>query len=203
MVKKYSITNKISSLGFLGIIRLLRDIFFSLIMLKFDTLMRWPFYIRNYGEIKIGSDFRSGPGLVIDVLSKEAKLEIGHSFRVASRLHIGCISEIKIGNNVLIASDVYISDHSHGSYKGNNQSTAISAVNDRELFSAPIIIGNNVWIGEKVCILPGVKVGENAIIGAFSVVTKDVISNSIYVGNPAKIIKTYDDISKTWVKIEN
>lgn len=60
--------------------------------------------------------------------------------------------------------------------------------------SKPIIIGENVWIGENVRICKGVSIGNNAVIGACSVVTKDVPENAIAAGNPAKIVKT--DIDK-------
>ena len=54
---------------------------------------------------------------------------------------------------------------------------------------APVEIGNDVWIGSRVIILPGLKIGEGSIIGAGSVVTKDVMPYSIVAGNPAKLIK--------------
>lgn len=61
----------------------------------------------------------------------------------------------------------------------------------RPLFSkGPVIIGKNVWIGDKATILPGVTIGDGSIIGANSVVTKDVPAYSVVAGNPAKIIKT-------------
>ena len=58
------------------------------------------------------------------------------------------------------------------------------------LDEAPVTIGNNVWIGGSVTILPGVTIGDNVTIGAGSVVTKDIPSNSIAVGNPCKVVKT-------------
>jgi len=192
---------KIKSLGLLGLVRLIRDVILSSFILNIGSIMRWPFYVRRFGKFEVGKDFRSGPGVVFDILSKDAILKIGHSFRAGSRLHIGCISKVIIGDNVLIASDVYISDHSHGSYSGILQSNAESIVNSRDLISAPVYISDNVWIGEKVCILPGVKIGENSIIGALSVVKNDILPNSIYVGCPAKIIKKYDFKSKAWIKI--
>jgi lipopolysaccharide O-acetyltransferase len=201
--KKFQSINNVTSLGFLGLIRIFRDILFSSCILNTGSIIRWPFYIRKFGNLKIGKDFRSGPGIVIDILNKDAVLQIGHSFRAASRLHIGCISKVIIGDNVLIASDVYISDHSHGCYKGPIQSAAESSVNERELFSAPIHISDNVWIGEKVCIFPGVNIGENSIIGALSVVNSDILPNSMYVGCPARRIKMFDHVSNSWISIKD
>ena len=65
----------------------------------------------------------------------------------------------------------------------------IDSVKDYE-FSKPVIIGDNLWIAMNVCILPGVVIGYNSIIGAGSVVTKNISPNEIWVGNPAKYIKT-------------
>jgi acetyltransferase-like isoleucine patch superfamily enzyme len=63
----------------------------------------------------------------------------------------------------------------------------------RDLFSkGPVRIGKRVWIGENACILPGVSIGDGAVIGAGSVVTKDIPPNSIAAGNPAKVIRTID-----------
>ncbi len=62
--------------------------------------------------------------------------------------------------------------------------------NSRREWAEPVTIGNNVWIGGSVTILPGVTIGDNVTIGAGSVVTKDIPSNSIAVGNPCKAIKT-------------
>ena len=57
-------------------------------------------------------------------------------------------------------------------------------------YARPISIGNNVWIGAQVCVLPGVTIGDNCVIGAGSVVTKDIPSHSVAVGNPCRVIKT-------------
>ena len=56
-------------------------------------------------------------------------------------------------------------------------------------YAKPIKVGNNVWIGGNVVVLPGVTIGDNVVIGAGSIVTKDIPSNSVAVGNPCKVIK--------------
>jgi acetyltransferase-like isoleucine patch superfamily enzyme len=88
---------------------------------------------------------------------------------------------------VLIASKVYISDHFHGNVTA--EELDIAPVK-RKLFSkGPVIIGDNVWIGEGVVIMPGVEIGNSCIIGANAVVTKSFPKDSVIGGNPARLIK--------------
>ena len=65
-----------------------------------------------------------------------------------------------------------------------------------------VYIGKGTWIGEKVCILPGVHIGEKSIIAAGSIVTHDVPDYVIAAGNPAKIIKKWDWENNEWIKVE-
>ena len=83
-------------------------------------------------------------------------------------------------------------------YAGENQSSPNTPPNDRNLITKPVSIGNNVWIGENVCILPGVRVGSGCIIGANTVVNKDIPGNCIAAGVPVKIVKEWNDKSKIW-----
>jgi acetyltransferase-like isoleucine patch superfamily enzyme len=87
---------------------------------------------------------------------------------------------------------VYISDHSHGEI---NSSILSTIPVERPLISkGSVVIENNVWIGEGVCILPGVRIGSNSIIGANAVVTKNIPANVVVAGNPARIIKMFESI---------
>lgn len=104
--------------------------------------------------------------------------------------------EVKIGNQVLIASDVLISNENHGI----DPESDIPYM-DQPLTAKSVEIGNGCWLGEKVCILPGVTVGEKSIIGAGSVVTRDVPPYSIAAGNPARIIKQYNFSTHCWEKV--
>jgi lipopolysaccharide O-acetyltransferase len=196
------IIKKIKYLGILGVLRLLRDLLFSSIFVKTGSLVRHPFYIRRLGKLNLENDIRCGSGLVIDIISENAELTIGKNFKASYRLHIGCGKKILIGDNVLIGTDVYISDHMHGNYNGKIQTDPNQMVNSRSLSYGEIIIGNNVWIGDKVCILPGVYIGNNSIIGALSIVNKNVAANSIYGGVPAKKLKVYDFSVASWIKPE-
>jgi acetyltransferase-like isoleucine patch superfamily enzyme len=115
---------------------------------------------------------------------------IGNNVCINYDCHIGCINKISIGNNVLIASKVFITDHFHGEIDGGILDVPPA---QRKLFSkGSVIIEDNVWIGEAVAILPDVRIGFGSIIGANSVVTKSIPARSIACGIPARVIKCYE-----------
>ncbi len=152
----------------------------------------------------IGTNFIAGKRCRIETVSEYNKIKydpilyIGKNVNINDDVHIGCVCSIFIGDDVLMASKIYISDHDHGSYEGVNSDSPESSPSSRSLNSAPVVIGNNVWIGEMVCILPGVTIGSGSIIGAGAIVTKNIPENSIAVGVPAKVIKVYDKETRSW-----
>lgn len=168
-------------------------------------LIRLPISIRGKKNIKFGKGLVTGKYCRIDTYASgnSKVLTIGSNCQLNDFVHIGAIENITIGDNVLIASKVFITDHLHGKYSGDNQSNPLNIIKDRELSSQPVFISNNVWIGESVSILPGITIGENSIIGANSVVTKDIPDNCIAVGIPAKVIKKFNFESKTWIQTIN
>ena len=114
-------------------------------------------------------------------------LTIGANSHIGDDGHITCINKIQIGNNVLMGRKVFITDNAHGA---SDRTQLDTAPNKRPLTSkGQVIIEDNVWIGEMVCIMPGVRIGKGSIIGANAVVTKDVPPYCVVGGNPAKIIK--------------
>jgi acetyltransferase-like isoleucine patch superfamily enzyme len=112
-------------------------------------------------------------------------MEIGDDSSIAPHTTIFAAFGVRIGKNCLISSNCGISSYNHIQ---NSLNRAEDKAQDQH-YSKPVIIGDNVWIGMNSCILPGVNIGDNAIIGAGSVVTKNVPANEIWVGNPAKFIK--------------
>lgn len=115
---------------------------------------------------------------------------IGDNSIIRNDCHITAIDQIVIGSNVLIAPSVLITDNAHGNSEMLKEEVH---PNDRPLFSkGPVIIKDYVWIGEKASIMPGVTIGKGAIVGANSVVTKDVPDYCVVAGIPAKIIKRLD-----------
>jgi acetyltransferase-like isoleucine patch superfamily enzyme len=109
--------------------------------------------------------------------------------------HITSINKILIGDNFLSGKWVTITDNSHGT---TNYDDLKNKPTKRTLVSkGPVVIGKNVWVGDKVTILPGVTIGDGAVIAANSVVTKDVSAYSVVAGNPAKVVKK-NDINNEW-----
>ena len=115
------------------------------------------------------------------------EIQIGNNCSIGQQSHITAINRIVIGNNVLTGPKVLITDNAHGEFKAEQLDIAPL---QRPLFSkGSVIIDDNVWIGEKASIMPGVHIGKGAIIAANSVVTHDVPAYSLAAGVPAKIIK--------------
>jgi acetyltransferase-like isoleucine patch superfamily enzyme len=125
-------------------------------------------------------------------------LRLGKNVQMNDYVHITAGENVTIGNNVLIASKVYISDTTHGEYSANEHSLPFDAPVARSLSFKPVVIEDNVWLGEGVCVLPGVTIGFGTIVGANAVVTKSIPAMSIAVGAPAKVIKKFNQASGIW-----
>lgn len=196
--------HKIKSFNLTLLLNYIIGFFYTKLFYTKAKLIRRPFYLRNEGKFIFERGFSLGPSSLIEIFGCKSKLIIGKNFSAYVNLHIGCCNHISIGDNVLVGSNVYISDHLHGFYK-NIDSSLISNPHTeplkREISTDPITIGNNVWIGDGVKILPGVNIGSGSIIGAGSVVSKNIPKNTICVGIPAKPIKKFDLENNVWVKI--
>lgn len=94
------------------------------------------------------------------------------------------VCEVRIGDNCLLAPGVHIYTATHPLHPVER--------NSGSEFGKPVTIGDNVWIGGRAVINPGVTIGDNAIIASGAVVTKDVPANVVVGGNPARIIKTIE-----------
>lgn len=106
---------------------------------------------------------------------------LGKNFYSNHNLVILDANKVEFGDNVFIGPNCsfYTSGHPLD-YETRNKGLE---------YAKPIKVGNNVWIGGNVCVMPGVTIGDNVVIGAGSVVNKDIPSNSVAVGNPCKVIK--------------
>lgn len=105
------------------------------------------------------------------------------------------IGPVVIGNHVILAQNIVMSGLNHG-YEDTETPIHLQAVK-----TAPIIVEDECWIGANVVITAGVSIGKHCVIAAGAVVTKSIPPYSVAVGNPAKVIKQYDFVSKTWKKV--
>ena len=114
-------------------------------------------------------------------------LRIGNNCNIRAWSHISCVKSICIGDNLLTGTNVLISDNSHGEITIENMQIPPKK---REIYSkGGITIGNNVWLGNNVCVLGGVSIGDGVVVAANSVVTHDIPPYCVAAGAPAKVIK--------------
>ena len=118
----------------------------------------------------------------------EAEIIFGKKCVIGEYNHITCALGITIGDSLLTGRWVTISDNNHGFSSLEN--LQMNPVNRPITSKGKIVIGNNVWIGDKATILSGVTIGDGAVIAANSVVTKNVPAYSVVAGNPAEIKKS-------------
>lgn len=109
-------------------------------------------------------------------------IHIGENFFANFNLTVLDEAEVRIGDNAFIGPNVsiYTACHPRDAAERNKQTE----------WALPVTIGNNVWMGGNVTIVPGVTIGDNCVIGAGSVVTRDIPANTVAVGNPARVIKS-------------
>ena len=157
------------------------------------------------------NDFNSTPDTEDGIKRREAILReamgtYGENLYVIPPVYANCgLTNVHVGRNVVINfnctfvddGEIFIGDDCMIG-PGCNLATSIHPISPRLRrhklqYNKPIHIGNNVWFGAGVTVLPGVTVGDNAIVGAGSVVTKDVPSNAIVAGNPARLIRMITD----------
>lgn len=136
----------------------------------------------------VGKDFRIGKNIRI---SGPENIAIGNSVSIEDNCSLYGQGGISIGNNVMLASYVHLISQDHRSSKIG------VPIKNQGFELGKITIEDDVWIGINVVILKNVTIGNGSIIGAGSIVTKDVPPFSISVGNPAKVIKTRRAIAKT------
>lgn len=173
------------------LIRLCWSYVLTRILFSSARIIRQPCRIRGYKFMRIGHGFTTGQYCRIEAgstTSKQPSLIIGKSVQINDRCHIAALSSIEISDNVLIASNVFITDHDHGDT--SLESLQISPA-QRKLKYSPVKIEKNVWVGQNVVILKGVTIGESSIIAAGSVVTRNIPPFCVAAGIPATILKQF------------
>lgn len=134
-------------------------------------------------------------------IEPDFRCEFGKNIVIGNNVYInfGCIildcAEVTIGDNVLLGPNI-------GIYAANHSLDAEERINGG-CCGKPVHVGNNVWLGGDVKILPGVSVGDNTIIGTGSIVTKDIPAGVIAVGNPCRVIRAVTEADKTGYHIRH
>lgn len=198
----------ISTYGIWGALKILYFFLKTKLFFPKARLVRFPIDVRNKKKIDFGENLTTGVGCRIESFPLDSTnsklLKFGNNVQLNDYVHITAAHSVEIGNNVLMASKIYISDCTHGSYVGNeDDSDPTTLPVDRPLSVNAVKIEDNVWLGEFVSVLPGVTIGQGTIVGANSVVSKSLPPYVIAVGSPAKPIKFYNFESKRWEKYVN
>ena len=197
MLLKYDNIYKFQNLIYKIKKKLLYRLFFEHIG-KRSTILK-PLRINNPQYIYLGNKVLINKYtwiLTLKVNNKRPKLVIDDGAIIGHYNHITCIDDVYIGKNVLIADRVYISDNYHG------YEDVKIPINFQEVKSkGAVYIGENTWIGDNVSIISA-KIGKHCIIGANSVVNKDIPDYCVAVGAPAKIVKRYNESKNKWEKTD-
>ena len=150
-------------------------------------------YLKDPHRIHLGVNNSFGDNLYLTAWSKfstistPALIKIGDNCDFGAFNHITATNQIVIGDNCLTGKWVTISDNNHGTTSIDDLS--LPPLKRTVVSKGPVIIGKNVWIGDKATVLGGVTIGNGAVVAANSVVTKDVPAYSVVAGNPARVIK--------------
>ena len=142
------------------------------------TVLRGAELLRFPQGIAIGDDTVVKKHVQICACNASAQVSVGRGTTIGDYSYIYASEAIRIGNKVLIAPFCYLVDGNHGTALG-------MLVRDQSLTTAPITIEDDVWLGARVTVLPGVTIHEGAVVAAGSVVTRSVPSNEIWGGVPA------------------
>lgn len=177
------------------------DIFYTqLACKKFSSIGRNPLIMRSINvrggcHIVVGDDFYCYGGQRIETYDEHngvrftPQMIIGNRVSLNPGCHLACIDHVELQDGVLLAGRVFITDHFHGDTR--YESLQIPPQQRILTTKGPVVIGTNAWLGEGVAVMPGVRIGKNAIIGANSVVTHNIPDNAIAAGVPARVIRQF------------
>lgn len=161
-----------------------------------DSFFEYPYRVDGGDRIEVGAKtvLQRGGWLYCQGIEGVSPLfKIGSGCVFGYNNHFTCVRDVVIGDNVLTANNVYISDNLH-----EYEDITVPIIQQPVRFKRNVVIGSGSWIGENVSII-GAHIGKNCVIGANSVVTRDIPDFSVAVGVPAIIIKQYDHEQDRWI----
>ena len=161
----------------------------------FRSMIVNPIEIENAHNIVIGNRVYIGKYSWLYAGKEKGSIDIKDGSQIGHFFHIVALEKVVIERDVLVADKVFISDSSH-----NYMDVKKPVLYQDVLLLSHVSIGEGSWLGENVCVC-GASIGKHCIIGANSVVTKDIPDYCVAVGSPAKVVKKYDFERNEWVKI--
>jgi acetyltransferase-like isoleucine patch superfamily enzyme len=132
--------------------------------------------------IAIGARATLEHDVYLKLVGAEAVLAIGEYTFIGRGCEFDVKARVSVGIHTLIAPRCFVTDHAHGTAAGRR-------FDEQPLSPAPVVIGSDVWLGYGVAVLPGVTIGDGAVVGANSVVTRDVPPMAIVAGAPARLLR--------------
>lgn len=176
-------------------------------------VIRTPRDISNPGLIRFGRDVKIGPNSVLKATTDfpggwlkhpagkhvsqtfSPSITFGDRVTATATLQVVAFERVVIEDDVMFASNVYVSDGQHGRGRGDvpYKYQGIDGV-------SPVTIGKGSWIGQNVVVLPGTSIGEYSVIGANSVVAGNIPPRSVAVGTPARVVRSWDEATSSWIR---
>jgi acetyltransferase-like isoleucine patch superfamily enzyme len=153
-------------------------------------------------RIHIGKGVRIGRRIRLQAItghnqqSFTSSITIGDGTSIENNCTLTANHSITLGRNVMVAGNVFISDHEH-QYQDPNQPIQAQDLTT----NGKVTIGDGTHLGQNVCIFGNVTIGEHCVIGANSVVTKDIPAFSVAAGSPARVVRRYDAKEKEWIRV--
>lgn len=151
------------------------------------SVLELPIRLAGESRISIGSDVFVGAGSWLQTLEgpgHSGVLEVGDGTSIAGTCVVSAARSVRLGRKVLLARNVYISDHIHA-YDDPRRAVLDQGVARLE----PVEIQDGAWLGQNVVVCPGVTIGRGAVVGANSVVLDDIPDHAVAVGAPATVVK--------------
>jgi acetyltransferase-like isoleucine patch superfamily enzyme len=156
-------------------------------------------------HMRLGRGISAGRNLWLEAVTSYGSQKflpqviIGNNVCFSNCVHISSISSVSVGNGVLFGSHIYVGDHNHGVYRGDFQNSPDEPPARRKLGGGgPVIIEDNVWIGDNTVILGPAHIGRGSIVGAGSLVRGTVPPGSIVGGAPCRILKIFNSETNQW-----
>lgn len=151
------------------------------------TILEPPIRLHGANRIALGADVWIGGGSWLQVLDPDGNgvaLSLGDGTNFAGGCVVSAAESVMLGDHVLLARNVYVSDHRHAF-----EDVTRPVIKQGVTGIAPVEIGDGAWLGQNVVVGPGVRIGRGAVIGANSVVLDDIPDHAVAVGAPARVVR--------------